>query len=180
MKGFMTIHKILIISVIITSCVNSDPPKSPGIVDKKSSKESLVVANKYLTRTEDEEIESYIARHQLEVTTTGTGLRYVVTKQGTGPRPVRGDQVMLEYKIRRITGDVVYSSSESGPLEFKVGKGGVPSGLEEAILHLNLGDEAVIILPSHLAFGLLGDQDKIPARATVIYEIKFIKLRKNQ
>jgi FKBP-type peptidyl-prolyl cis-trans isomerase len=61
---------------------------------------------------------------------------------------------------------------------FEVGKGGIENGLEEAILQLHLGDQAVIILPSHLAFGLLGDQKKIPQRATVIYEIDFIKLSK--
>jgi len=41
-------------------------------------------------------------------------------------------------------------------------------------LHLKRGDAAIIILPSHLAFGLLGDQDMIPPRSTVIYEIEII------
>lgn len=180
MNRFIHFLTLMIISILIASCVHSEKQKSSRSGEKTASKESLVVANKYLTRTEDEEIERYINRHQLDVTATGTGLRYIVTRSGKGPKPVEGDQVMLEYKTRLITGDVVYSSADSGPMEFKVGKGGVPSGLEEGILQLNLGDEAVIILPSHLAFGLLGDQNKIPARATVIYEIKFIKLRKNQ
>lgn len=180
MNRFIHFLTLMIISTLIASCVHTEKQKPSRSGEKTASKESLVVANKYLTRTEDEEIERYINRHQLDVTATGTGLRYVVTRSGKGSKPVKGDQVMLEYKTRLITGDVVYSSADSGPMEFKVGKGGVPSGLEEGILQLNLGDEAVIILPSHLAFGLLGDQNKIPARATVIYEIKFIKLRKNQ
>jgi len=58
-----------------------------------------------------------------------------------------------------------------------VGHGGVESGLEEAVLLLHAGDKARIIIPSHLAYGLVGDDDKIPARATLIYEIELIELK---
>ncbi len=55
-----------------------------------------------------------------------------------------------------------------------VGRGGVEAGLEEAVLHLNRGDDAIIILPSHLAFGLLGDQDKNSSAEYYNYEIKIV------
>ena len=57
-----------------------------------------------------------------------------------------------------------------------LGSGGVESGLEEGILLLKLGDKARFIIPSYLAHGLSGDQDKIPPKATLIYTIKIIDL----
>jgi FKBP-type peptidyl-prolyl cis-trans isomerase FkpA len=34
-----------------------------------------------------------------------------------------------------------------------------------------------MILPSHLAHGLLGDDNKIPPKASVIYELELLSLR---
>ncbi len=176
MRQTFAIYLIIILLGSFSACYTPEKPITDEQNLQSQSKKSLVVANQYLTRTEDEEIENYINRHQLKVVSTGSGLRYSILKEGDGPRPKRGDIVTLNYKTRLITGDVIYSSDELGPMVFEVGKGGVETGLEEAILHMYLGDQAVIILPSHLAFGLLGDQKKIPPRATVIYEIEFIKL----
>jgi hypothetical protein len=38
-----------------------------------------------------------------------------------------------------LTGDLIYSSNDLGPKQFRVGKGGVESGLEEVILFLKKG-----------------------------------------
>jgi len=47
----------------------------------------------------------------------------------------------------------------------------VESGLHEVMKYLREGDRAVVIIPSHLAFGLLGDLDKVPPFSTVVYDI---------
>jgi len=39
-----------------------------------------------------------------------------------------------------------------------------------------VGDEAIIIIPSHLGYGLLGDNKKIPQRSTIIYEIEITNI----
>ena len=49
--------------------------------------------------------------------------------------------------------------------------------LEEGILLLKEGDRAKFIIPSHLAFGLLGDMKKIPAKAVLVYDIELIKIK---
>jgi FKBP-type peptidyl-prolyl cis-trans isomerase len=55
----------------------------------------------------------------------------------------------------------------------------VESGLEEGILLLQEGDKARFIMPPHLAHGLIGDRDKIPARATIIYDLELVSLSDN-
>ncbi len=169
--------EILIIVILFTSCSFDNKPKNTS--NKKSVKtqqESLIKANKYLVKTEKTEIDNYIRRHKLTVVETGSGLKYQILKSGNGVNARNGDVVTLNYKVKLITGNLIYLSEESGPLQFELGHSLVESGLEEAILNMRVGDEAIIIIPSHLAHGLLGDNNKIPQRSTVIYEIEFTNI----
>jgi len=45
------------------------------------------------------------------------------------------------------------------------------------MLLMNKGAKAKFILPSHLAHGLLGDENKIPSNATVIYDIELLDFK---
>ncbi|HOI87851.1 MAG TPA: FKBP-type peptidyl-prolyl cis-trans isomerase, partial [Lentimicrobium sp.] len=73
-------------------------------------------------------------------------------------------------------GDEIYNSDKDGLKEFLIGRGGVESGLEEGILLLRVGDKAKFIIPSHLGFGLLGDQNLVPPKSTLIYDLELISL----
>jgi FKBP-type peptidyl-prolyl cis-trans isomerase len=84
---------------------------------------------------------------------------------------------VLLYKTWLIDGNLVYSSDTDGVKEFLIGKGGVESGLEEGILKMRVGEKARFILPAHLAFGLMGDENKIPPRTAIIYELELINLK---
>ncbi len=175
----LVIPLLLFMTFLIMSCDNDNSYRNN--TDKKhgkdqQEKESLIKVNRYLVNSENTEIDNYINRHKLEVTKTGSGLKYQIVKHGDGEKAVTGKIVTIEYIVKLITGDVIYSSKENGPLSFKVGHGGVETGLEEAILQMRMGDEAIIIIPSHLGYGLLGDGNKIPQRSTIIYEIEFTNI----
>ena len=109
---------------------------------------------------------------------SNTGLRYFIYKHGKGLPAEEGKIATLNYEIKLLTGEVCYTSKELGPKQFLIGKGGVETGLEEGILLLKEGDRAKFIIPSHLAFGLLGDSEKIPAKATLVYDVELIELNK--
>jgi peptidylprolyl isomerase len=108
---------------------------------------------------------------------SGSGLRYLIYEEGTGISSEKGMLASLAYTIKLITGDVVYTSEKNGPLSFIIGKGEVISGLEEGILFMNVGDKAKFIIPSHLAYGLVGDGNFIPGKATLIYHIELLSLK---
>lgn len=139
-------------------------------------KESLERANRYLANEEEEEINYYVRRHQLEMVSTGTGLRYQVLEKGEGSLVQAGQTVTMEYVLYDLTGEEIYSSEKDGLMHFLVGRSDVPSGLDEAVRLLHVGDRACVIVPSHLGYGLLGDQNAIPSRATLIYILKIIKV----
>jgi len=39
-----------------------------------------------------------------------------------------------------------------------------------------VGDKATFIMPPHLAYGLPGDGNKIPARSVIAYEVILVKV----
>lgn len=175
MIGIKNIIFVCTIFMTMLSC--SDANNKQEIVkniDNQELDKSLEKANRYMLLQESELINDYIVRHKLEVVQTGTGLRYQIVKEGEGEYIKKGDKVTLAYELRLLSGDLIYSSENDGYKTFLVGKGGVESGLEEAILKLRKNSVAVMILPSHLAHGLLGDGDRIPPKAALVYKIKVI------
>jgi FKBP-type peptidyl-prolyl cis-trans isomerase FkpA len=140
-------------------------------------RESLAQTNKILLSSEDQEIRDFIERYGWPMQETGSGLRYWIFQQGNGNQVKQNNIVRISYQIHLLSGDQVYSSEEEGPKEFKVGQGGVESGLEEAILLMKQGDRAKFIMPAHLAHGLPGDGIKIPRRAAIVYDVELLELK---
>ncbi len=172
---FSVVLNFLIISVMF-SCAGKSNKEKGRESDSKLLEESLVKANKQAVNAENEQIESFIKRYNWEMIETGSGLRYNIYFVGNGEKVQTGKIAVLKYSTRLITGDIIYSSEKDGLKEFMIGRGGVESGLEEGILLLRVGDRAKFIIPSHLGFGLLGDQDKVPPKSTLIYDIELVSL----
>lgn len=161
--------------IVLLACDHSQ--EAPQKTDPNALKQSMEIANRYMVNDEEADIEDYVARHGLNMVSTGTGLRYVILKQGSEKPILEGQTVCLEYELRSITGDMIYSSQNEGNKVFKVGEGTVESGLDEAMKYLHENDIATLIIPSHLAYGLHGDDNKIPAYSTLIYTIKIIDIQ---
>jgi FKBP-type peptidyl-prolyl cis-trans isomerase FkpA len=161
--------------MLLTHC-NSGGKTGHKVQDQSVYKEPLIKANKDVARTENEQIEDFMRRHHWIMETTSTGLRFMIYKKGTGAKAKEGRTVKLDYTLSLLNGDTVYTAQNDGPIVFQVGKGQVITGLEEAILLLKVGDQAKFIIPSHLAFGLIGDQKKIRQKASLVYDIEFISM----
>lgn len=174
---YIKLFKLLAISgyLLISGCAHAP---APALSQQNASyiSDSLLKANKEAVQNEDAQIRLYINRMGWQMQETGTGLRYLIAEKGKGPAAKTGNRARIEFELRLITGELCYSSQKTGPKEFRIGSGGVESGLEEGILLLHKGDRAKFILPSHLAFGLVGDQDKIPGRCSIIYDVHLLDL----
>lgn len=179
LKRFVAIVPIIVSFVLMASlqACSDDTTDNRQYVpaNRQQRKESLEKANRYMVLKEKEDIVNYIERHNLKVEWVGTNLCYSIVKQGDEERIKRGDLVSMEYEVRFLNGDLVYSSKESGPKTFVVGRGGVESGLEETIVYLHKNDVAVIIIPSDLAHGLIGDGNRIPPKTPIVYKVKIIE-----
>jgi FKBP-type peptidyl-prolyl cis-trans isomerase FkpA len=166
---------IIIVVFLLMACSGSDT--SIQKENPKNAGEQLIRANEKLVKTESEQIEDYINRYGWKMQETGTGLRYMIYLNGNGVKAEAGKFARINYTVSLLTGELVYSSDKLGVREFVIGKGQIESGIDEGILFLKTGDRAKFILPSHLAFGLVGDGSNIPAKAVLVYDLELLEIK---
>ena len=164
-----------VIPLLLTfSCRESNKYLSDNEVRKY--KKPLQKVNKYLVEKDAEIIESYAKRRKWDMKTTESGLWYMIYKNGAGKQAKEGMIARINYNVSLLDGSFCYSTDSLGPENFRIGHSTAEQGLQEGILLMRTGDKARFILPPHLAHGLLGDSDKIPARATIIYDVELLDL----
>lgn len=129
-----------------------------------------------MVKKDHERIKEYARHNNLAMKETETGLWYRVEVKSRCDKAQKGQLATLRYQVSLLDGKLCYSSDSLGFKKFRIGRGGVESGLEEGILMMRPGDKAVFIMPPHLAHGLTGDGDKIPARSIIVYHVELLKL----
>jgi FKBP-type peptidyl-prolyl cis-trans isomerase len=82
----------------------------------------------------------------------------------------------VAYQAYLLDGTRIGGTDLSGPVTFTIGQGEAVSGLHEAVDLLAQGDSARFILPSYLAYGLTGDQERIPPNAAIFYDLVLVDL----
>lgn len=172
-KAFSLFFIVLLLPVCFESCSNH---KSKDRPDYKMLKEPLIGANRIMVKNDSDRIAGHAKRMGWAMEQTKTGLWYWIIQSAGKPKAKTGQVITLDYRVTLLNGTYCYSSDSSGPVRFKIGQGGVESGLEEAVLMLGQGDTAKFIMPPYLAHGLTGDGKKIPARAIIIYDIRVLAI----
>jgi FKBP-type peptidyl-prolyl cis-trans isomerase FkpA len=156
----------------------AEVPKEDNKISDQQIQESLIKANQKISKNELSDIEAYILKNGLKMEKSGTGLRYTITGNGTGSYALPGMKATVKYKVSLLNGRVCYSSDLTGNEQFVVDNDEVESGLHEGVKRMKVGNKAKFILPSHLAHGLIGKEDKIPAHAPIVYDIELLELNK--
>ncbi len=113
-----------------------------------------------------------------KIQTTKSGLKYVIVKQGIGPKAAAGDVVTVDYSGFLLDGKKFDSSVDRGkPFNFKLGMHQVIPGWDEGIQLLNKGAKAVLIIPPALAYGSRA-MGKIPANSTLVFDVELLNIKK--
>jgi len=134
--------------------------------------------NKTWIKEEHEEINQFVKLNGWEVIKTGTGLKYTIYENGNGDLAKPGMIALVDFEVSLLDGTIISTSDSVNHYEFRIAMDYLESGLHEGITYMKEGDRAKIIIPSYLAHGLIGDMDKIPPLATIIYDLKLIQLWK--
>lgn len=138
---------------------------------KKAETESRI-------KSEEEQINAYIAAKNLKVVTTASGLRYAITLPASGAKPNVGNKVSVHYTGTLLNGNKFDSSVDRGsPFEFDLGKGRVIKGWDEGIALLNKGSKAIFIIPSALAYGERAMGADIPANSPLVFEVELVDFK---
>ncbi len=134
----------------------------------------LLRINKFLVQKDIDLIKGYANRRGWEMQVTESGLFYEIYESSEGRLAEEGMKIRLDYRLSLLDGTLCYSSEKDGHKEFQLGKGQEISGLEQGVEMMREGEKARLIIPPHLAYGLLGDETRIPARSIIIYEIELL------
>jgi FKBP-type peptidyl-prolyl cis-trans isomerase len=109
---------------------------------------------------------------------TPSGLRYVVRQPGEGSPPAVGAEVTAHYHGTLLTGQKFDSSYDRGqPYSFRVGRGEVIKGWDEAFAGMTRGERRTLIVPWWLAYGEAGRPPRIPPRATLVFDVELVEFR---
>jgi FKBP-type peptidyl-prolyl cis-trans isomerase len=138
------------------------------------SAEDMLKENRNAVQLEDHDIDLYAQRIGLPLKSTGRGVRYLLVRDVEGPTAKADQWAKVNYKVELINGDSAYATKPGQPESFLVEMDQVESGLHEAIQLMSPGDSALVVIPSYRAHGLIGDQDRIPMRSTVVYRIGLV------
>lgn len=135
------------------------------------------IKNRYPEETERAyaELQQYFAMNNIVASPTATGLYYVMTEEGNGEMPEKGDNVKVHYTGKLLDGKVFDSSVERGePIEVPIGMGYVIPGWDEGILLMSKGEKGVLYIPYYLAYGDRGAGADIPPFANLIFEVELV------
>ena len=175
LSGLLLLCIVTICLLASCACRQTDEKKREAYSTYQT--EDLIKHQKDIVRDESGDIDSYIARNNYSMTTTPTGLRFTIYRNGEGTKPVVDNTVVeIKYNVSKLDGTEVYSSESLGKMQIKVGKSEVASGLQEGLKYMKTGDKAIFILPSHLAYGLTGDGDKIKRYQVLVIDVELLAI----
>ena len=131
----------------------------------------MLRANRYLNTKDMLVVEGYIERHGLKMNLSDFGFYYRCVEKGGSKEIKSGSVVLYSYKVRLIDGTLL-DSSGTDLAQVVIDKSDGIAGLHEGLKYFHEGDSTQFIFTPHSAYGLVGDGEKIPSRATLVYDIR--------
>ena len=161
-----------------SACHDPQTEKPENQFNHAKVKQQFIKANQQVVVKENDEMDYYQKSHKLSFIKTPSGIRYFVYKPSAKGDSIKdGNLISINYTVSLLDGTECYSSKKDGAKQFVVGMEDIEDGIHKAVLFLKNGDKALILIPSHLAHGLLGDSKKIPPQSPIIYDIEILSVK---
>lgn len=106
-----------------------------------------------------------------------------ITKKGDKVNWAKKGDTVLCYYTGKLQDGTVFDQNITGgkrgtrkpqPLKFKVGKGLVIRGWDEALLTMCIGEKATLVIEPSWAYGRKGVDGKVPSNATLIFDVELV------
>jgi FKBP-type peptidyl-prolyl cis-trans isomerase len=168
----------IVLAVSLCAACGRRYNESDNVNKEAAIREHMMKANQYIVRNEAGYIAEFISRHQWDMKTTGTGLRYEIDSSetaGSAVRPSPNSVVVAAYKLYLLDSTLVDSTDRYGR-QINLAGGDHPRGLQEGLQLMKEGSRARFVIPNHLGYGLSGDDDRIPPASPLFYEVRLVKV----
>ena len=131
---------------------------------------------------EQKAIQDFLAKNNITTPPTESGLYYLEKTEGTGLQPVDGDTVSINYIASRLNGLVFDTNIKDVaekhglydprrdyvPFVFVKGSSDAIEGVDEGVGYMKEGGEAILIIPSKLAYH---------DYQTLVFYLKLVKVK---
>ncbi|MGP1446610.1 MAG: FKBP-type peptidyl-prolyl cis-trans isomerase [Candidatus Limimorpha sp.] len=124
-------------------------------------------------------ISEYLSKNDITVAPTESGLYFVLQQQGQGENAQSGDTVSIHYVISNLKGNQIESSYELGlPMPFVAGQEQMLGGIDEAVMKMNVGSKALLVMPSDLGFGEFEfNHELLPSGSPLRIDLEVVEIR---
>ncbi len=151
--------------------------KSKAIIDQQRQKQMEMAEGR--KGMEAGEIAKYIEYNKITVKPTESGLYFINVEKGKGEKVESGKTVQVKYTGKFLDGRIFDTSEgKSTPIEFPVGVGGVIKGWDEALVMMNVGGKAKLVIPSAIAYGPEGfGNGVIPPYTPLAFDVEIVAVK---
>lgn len=165
---------ILLSSFLLLSCAQNTQSHPPvgGFLSEKDLTDSKNRA-KNLNETERTQIQEWINNQEVKFYPMSINYWVNVEHLLKNPRRNEGDTISYEYEIFDFDG-VKLSDEPKKQMNVQFGHFEELKAVEDALRYLQKNQEATLLVPSVLAFGTYGDNDKISNDMPLIIKIKVL------
>jgi peptidylprolyl isomerase len=121
-------------------------------------------------------IESFLAQNDLVAQTHSSGIRYIITTEGTGANAQFGNSVEVKYTGYLLDGTEFDTNVGGGDFFFVIDRGDVIQGWDIGFKFLKKGSVATLFIPSTLGYGNRA-LSKIPANSVLVFDVRVLNIR---
>lgn len=182
----------LLITIIIIAFVSCKTPESRKPIsggNDQSFINNSIKRNRAINKMEEDFFRKLIKKDTLhQYVETKNGFWYYLNKETTTTNavfPKKGDEVIINYEIRNVYNEVIYTKEElgtrgqkTGDRLYKIDAEEFITGLQEGIKMMHFGETATFLFPSNKVFGVSGFQDRINSNQPLIIEVYLKGLNK--
>lgn len=164
----------IVVFIFACLCVSCAEEAAQIPMNKKVdyTQSNIMEANRGLVDIENEEIRNYVDSLKLDFDTTSIGIRYKILSSNPGGLQAKRQQnVKITYSLKAFDADEFCSNYLDRTEIVCVGSGDIPRGMDEAILMLHQGETGVFLIPSYLAYGVVGKGHCIASRTPIFCRI---------
>lgn len=166
---------ILVVIIGLTYGCKTPEARRPISSSGSSSINESIERNKKLIAQEEEEIKALIAQDSVfgfKASQGGFWYAFKVQDTTETKMPTFGDIVEYDYSINTLGDKPIYTMAETPTKSYAMDQEQLASGIREGLKLTTAGDEIILLLPSHKAYGYYGDKNKIGQNLPIKVEIK--------
>ena len=168
---------IILLSALLAAGCREVPTYDIAAPKGDTLKENMISANRIIAKSEAQQIDAYLERRGWDKVRIANGVwvaEYANSEVPLGAAIGYEDTVALRYRVETLGGEEIYAWSADTVV---CGRLKPTRGLDAALRTLHAGATARVIVPSEMAYGVVGDGDRIRSRTVLVYTVEIVDVK---